>query len=296
MPGSQLPPVAHRHRGDRPRLAHSRVTYAWRAPGVNVRGFEIVDINNGTCTKIRLRLDMDEAGKQAGIPTTVILKGGFEPHSREWHYMHEREVRGYRDVFPVLHLPTPACYFADYDPDRRQGIVIMEDLVARGVTFCSALRPQTHAQVARRLSVLARHHAQTWDSPEFAPGGRWAWTQDIAAVARHYFSQYLVPEVWQRFVTLPLRRGGLCTLSRIGRGWKEHLIATSVCRGRFRTCADAWRYPPGEIFIDPDGAPGFFDLRPIAPGDAGNHPNMVCALDLADRWRWEGALVRALSR
>src|SRR5262249_13817085 len=143
-----------------------------RAPDVTVNDFSIVDINRGTCTKIRLRLDMDEAGRRAGIPKTVILKGGFESHSRVMHAMHEKEVRGYREVLSALGLRCPAYYFADYEAERLQGIVIMEDLVARGVRFCHPLEPQTHEQVAARLTALARFHAKTWGSPGFASGGQ----------------------------------------------------------------------------------------------------------------------------
>ncbi len=49
-----------------------------RTPDVSVRDVEIADIIRGTCTKIRLRLDVDEAGRDAGIPGTLFLKGGFE--------------------------------------------------------------------------------------------------------------------------------------------------------------------------------------------------------------------------
>lgn len=120
-----------------------------RAPDATVRSAEILDLMRSTCAKVRIKLDTDEAGRRAGIPQTVILKGGFEPHSRELANMHEFEVRGYRDVFPAVPLPTPLWYFADYDAERRQGIVILEDLVARGVTFCSALRPQSFAERSR---------------------------------------------------------------------------------------------------------------------------------------------------
>ena len=86
-----------------------------KASEVTVRKAEIVDMVRGTTTKIRIRLELDEAGRNAGIPELVILKGGFEPHSREvgMNQMFQREVRAYRDVFPVMPLPTPACYFAD---------------------------------------------------------------------------------------------------------------------------------------------------------------------------------------
>src|ERR1700740_882148 len=144
-----------------------------RAPAARVESVEVVDVIRSTTTKVRLRLGLDAASRRAGLPEVMILKGGFEPHSRhvEMTNMHEKEVRGYRDVFPAMPLPTPACYFADYDRERRQGVIIMEDLVARGVTFCHATRPQTHEQVAQRLTALARFHAKSWGSPDVAPGG-----------------------------------------------------------------------------------------------------------------------------
>src|SRR5262249_10920761 len=118
------------------------LTYALqtRAPEVIVRDFEMVDMMRSTCTKIRLRLDLANNPADHPIPQPVILKGGFEPHSRDMHEMHEKEVRAYADVLGPLGLRSPRPYFTGYDEERRQGIVIMEDLVARGVTFCSPLK------------------------------------------------------------------------------------------------------------------------------------------------------------
>lgn len=263
-----------------------------RALNVSVRDFEIVDIKHGTCTKIRLRLEVDEAGKRAGIPETVILKGGFEPHSRDWHFMHEGEVRAYRDVFPELKLPGPACYFADYELERRQGIVIMEDLVARGVTFCNPLKPQTHEQVARRLTLLAQFHAKTWDSSEFTRGGRWDWVPDSAGQTRSYTNQYLVPEAWERFVRSS--RGAAVSVRFHDRNWMNDALDRILTLSR--------RLPHsvlhsdthlGNLYIDRDGTPGFFDMLPHrGPPMSEIAYHIPCALDLADRQRWEGALVR----
>ena len=81
-------------------------------PGVTVNAARVIDVNHGTCTKIRLGLDMDAAGRAAGIPDRVILKGGFEPHSRMMHYMHCEEVHAYADVRPHSPLRFPACWYA----------------------------------------------------------------------------------------------------------------------------------------------------------------------------------------
>src|SRR4029079_5023866 len=171
-----------------------------RARDVTVHGFEVVDVVPTTTTKARLRLDRDAHAIDTGIPELVIVKGGFQEHGRELEKMHLREVRAYRDVFPDVPLHTPRCFFADFDAERRQGIVVREDLVERGVEFCHASRPQSISQVARRLSALAAFHARTWDSPELAPGGKWGDLVDFFDVMRGFFDKYTSAEHWQRFV------------------------------------------------------------------------------------------------
>src|SRR5262245_47158674 len=141
-----------------------------RAPGVTVERSEIVDVNHGTNTKVRVRLEMDAAGKEAGIPELVMLKGAFEAHSPRMYSMYSREGRGYRELLPVLGLHTPRCYFSDIDPDGPQAIIIMDDLVACGHRLCSALVPEGFEQVRRRLSSLAEYHAKTWNSADMKPG------------------------------------------------------------------------------------------------------------------------------
>ena len=86
------------------------ITPAWlsAALGSPVSAAKVVDVNNGTCTKIRIALETDDPD----TPETVILKGGFEPHSRMMDYMHANEVHAYADVAPHSPLRQPrTCSF-----------------------------------------------------------------------------------------------------------------------------------------------------------------------------------------
>jgi hypothetical protein len=263
-----------------------------RAPGVTVRACEVLDVINTTTTKIRIRLDLDEAGQRAGIAERIIVKGGFQAHSRELDHMHLREVRGYRDIYPENPLPAPACYFADFDAERRQGIIIMEDLVARGVEFCHATRPQTHEQVARRLSVLARFHAKTWASPEIAPGGKWGDLVDFFDVMRGFFDKYTSAENWSRLITSPR---GVATSQRFhDRQWMIDAWDKATRYGqRLPYCVLHGDVHLGNLYIDPDGTPGFLDtLASRGPGMLEVSYHISASIDVADRPRWEGALVR----
>lgn len=263
-----------------------------RAPGVTCRGVEVVNQINGTSTKIRLKLDMDEAGRAAGIPELVILKGGFETHSRAMAHMHDSEVRGYRDVYPFVDLPTPACYFADYDEEREQGIVIMEDLVASGVEFCSALRPHSFEAVARRLSVLAKFHAQTWTPSIAECDPRWAHIRDGQPYLREYMKQYLdKPEEWQRFVDSPRGAATSVRFHDLGRMVAAFDRLTEISNG-LPKCMNHGDTHSNNLFVFPDGTPGFFDSLPgwgAAMKEVSYH--VTCATDTADRRRWDRALV-----
>jgi hypothetical protein len=261
------------------------------APDVEVRSYEFVDFMRTTCTKIRIKLDLVNNRTDAPIPDSVILKGGFEPHSRILKTMHENEVHGYADILPELKLRAPKSYFADYDPDREQGIVIMEDLVQRGVDFCSALKPQGFDAIALRLEELARFHAQSWASPDFAPGRRWDWVEDMPLTQRNYFDRYLTPEVWAKYTRMP--RGAAVSVRFHDREWmRDALNRMAALSAQLPHCIIHCDTHLGNLYVDVDGTPGFYDmLVSRAPSMLEIAYHLGCGLDTSDRRRLEGPLI-----
>lgn len=275
------------------------LTSAWltaalreKFPDVTMLRSEIVDMIRGTCTKIRFRVAMDEAGIQAGIPETFILKGGFEPHSRGMYNMHKMESRAYGEVLPELGLPSPACYFSGYEDLSQQGIVIIEDLVARGVAFCHPQVPQTHQEVLRRLSTLAEYHAKSWNSPELQPGGKWDWTHNVVASFAPYFGQFFEGGSWEAWANSP--RGAAVSVRFHSKAWMaETLDKLARYAAPLSPCLLHGDTHLGNLYVDADGTPGFFDPQPHhGPGMYEVAYHIGGALDIADRKRWEGALVR----
>lgn len=263
-----------------------------RAPDVTVRQCELVDIIPGTCTKVRLRLDVDEAGMRARIPTSVILKGGFEPHSRAMASMHERESQAYQHVLPKLGLPSPRCYFADYDAEQQQGIILIEDLRESGVTFGDPLKPPGKEAITSRLSVLARFHAKTWSNSADIQNGEWSWLQDINSLTRDYSGPYLEPETWSHFIASP--RGAAVSVRFHDREWMRHALDRSIDFAAQRPmCVMHSDTHVGNTYVYADGTPGFFDPQPSwGPGLLEISYNLVCALDSADRPNWEASLIK----
>ena len=281
-------------------VALEEITAEWltaairqRAPEATVLAFEPINFMRTTATKVRLRLTLDEAAKRAGIPDLVILKGGFEAHSQKvgMPEMHLKEVQAYRDVFPALKLPTPACYFADYDPEHKQGIVIMEDLVARGVTFCHALRPQNFEEASRRLRALAAFHAKTWDSVDLKPDGRFGELHEFLGNLEGFVNYHLEPETWERFNGSAQRACVSQTL--LSRDWMAEAFPKMVTFARsLPQCVIHGDMHLNNLYIDIDGTPGFYDsLATTGPGMLEVAYHIAAGIDLAHRARWEGALV-----
>jgi hypothetical protein len=259
-------------------------------PDIALRGARLLDVNHGTCTKIRFELDLDEAGKAAGIPQRVILKGGFEPHSRMMPYMHAQEVHAYADVLPYTPLRFPGCYFAGFDAEAKQGIVVMEDLVARGVRFCHPQRPETPEAVGERLKRLARHHAMTWESPDIQPGGRFEWATNVFDST--HFESLLTPDIWRSYVDSA--RGAAASVCFHDLGWmKQAVDGMGRLARRLPTTLIHGDTHLGNLYVDVDGEPGFFDSLPhLAPAMYEVAYHVTGALDVPDRRKHERELVK----
>jgi hypothetical protein len=260
-------------------------------PGTVVRACEVLDVLHGTCTKVRIRLDLNAAGRAAGIAERVILKGGFEPHSRAMHYMHGHEVHAYADVAPVSPLRSPTCWFAGYDAAARQGIVIMDDLVARGVSFCHPQRPLDVDAVARRLTTLAAHHAVSWGEDVFGPQDRFGWATGLIEGFDRYGKELLTPEVWQSYVDSA--RGAAVSTRFHSLDWMKAALARmlELSRELPRVLLHGDTHL-GNLYVDIDGEPGWFDSQPHhgpALHEVAYH--LTCALDVADRRAHERDLV-----
>ncbi|MDG2004152.1 MAG: phosphotransferase [Novosphingobium sp.] len=272
------------------------LTRAFRTnvPDVIVEHSEIEQINHGSNTMIWMKLGLNEAGRRAGIPETVVIKAGFEPHSREiWMVQaNAREIRGYRDVIPALNLPAPECYYADTDTEHQRSILIMEDLEARGVALCHASKPQTHEQVARRLTELARYHAQTWASPEIGPTGKWGDLEVLLEILEPFAVHYSSPDIWQRSISTP---HGCAVSTRFhDRLWaKEAWNRLTNFARQLPHCILHGDPHLGNMYIDPDGTPGFFDtVTSTGPAMLEVSYHVSTSLDLADRARYEAPLIQ----
>ena len=136
-------------------------------PGVEVTSVHFGTVSHGTNTKIRLLLTYNEAGHSHRLPATMLAKCGFEAHSISPHLAEcaRSEVVFYRQREPEELVNAPKCYFAGMDEKSGASFLLLEDLLARNVTFGFGPRP-VDPQIARRgVEMMARYHARWWNSP-----------------------------------------------------------------------------------------------------------------------------------
>jgi hypothetical protein len=142
-------------------------TLQQRHPHVVVNDLQIVKVISGHTTKVRLQLDLNDAGRDAGIPAQVCLKANLsgDPLSSKVCAL---EARFYRYVRDELKVPAPASYYADWDDSdgKLQGVVVMEDLGAAGGKFGGSTEPLSIDQARQALHGFADLHAGWWGSPK----------------------------------------------------------------------------------------------------------------------------------
>jgi len=265
-------------------LTADGVTAAWlsaalrtRYPGVTVTAADRLEVIEGTATKVLVALRYD--GDADGLPDRMWIKGGFGDH-REFTGnlgVYRSEVLFFTDIAPAYRLHHPRSYFALAQDEPVQGIVALEDLRGRGVTFARATRPMTPEQVAAGLGTLARLHGETWGRHKPGPGS------PPLLMAR---SSDLIWDAW--FAELPQMFAA------------PRAFAAPVALHdpeRLRAAVSAYRaavqYEPkclvhgdphiGNAYTERDGTVGFIDWQVISIGTWVHDVNyfIVPALDLA---------------
>jgi len=267
-------------------------------PGVEILESEVTEVVSGASTKVWMKVRYNAQGETLGLARSLVLKGGFEAHSKSMAFMHESEARFDRDVAPLTPMNRPACYFVGGDRDAGQSIVILEDLIAKQVTFCRAHRPLSHPEAAGFLDAQARYHAHWWDSPALADDGEFGWvlTQLRNLSQGGYRSRVLQPELWRpetwdRFMALP-RCAAIPRALHDAQRLRQALFKLGERHETMPMTLSHGDTHLGNLYVEADGTPGFLDAqirRSTWAQDVAYH--IVAALDIEDRRRWERGLL-----
>ncbi|WP_280243398.1 aminoglycoside phosphotransferase family protein [Nocardia abscessus] len=141
-------------------------------PEAEVLSFETSNGSRGTSTRVAIRVEYNDAGKQAGLPTDLfaktttafsqrILLGGGK--------MIDGETRFFRDFRPQVDMEAPIGYWGAAHAGSWRSIALMEDIAStRGARFIEPNAPVARDQIEDLVRNLARLHRTFWNHPSIA--------------------------------------------------------------------------------------------------------------------------------
>ena len=256
-----------------------------RVPGIVVTARTIDRVLIGCSVKVFVSVSCNDFGRAAGLPERLVVKAGFGRHGAFMEFTYLAEMLSYREVLPVLGIQSPRCFYAGPSPYGDSVALILEDLGARQVRFCHALEPLDIAQAAAFVRALARFHAGSWDIGS-RPALLAAWRQDAARIRQSYadyFAALTTAQNWASCMRLP--RGAAMPMCLHDR---ERVLAglarLAVLNDGLCHVISMGDEHPGNLYVEPDGTPGFLDFQArICPWVEGLCYFVVAALDVVDR-------------
>ena len=136
-------------------------------PGAEVISHTLGPRDDGTSNRRKIVLEWNEIGKSAGLPTKLFCKGTQSLESRYMLGMNEgvpAEVNFYNVLQPKVDVIAPQKYFARYDPDTLNSIVVLKDL-SDEVDFCTMDTTLSFDHCRSQMKLLATLHSKFYESP-----------------------------------------------------------------------------------------------------------------------------------
>jgi aminoglycoside phosphotransferase (APT) family kinase protein len=255
---------------------------AARHPGTRVAGTSVTEELHTIATKVRFAVAYD--ANPSGAPDALCVKGYFGPDSAGFVALGQMEARFYSEVAPHLTVNVPPCVHTGIDPETEHGLILMEDLVAGGSSFLTALDPYSVDHAAATLEQLARLH--TADRAAIVADTEWM------APRLHGYLDYVTEERLQAQLD-DGRADGLADGIRRADRLRAGLGVLAAHSASSPACIVHGDAHAGNLYLDPSGTPGLIDWQVVQWGawelDVAYHLGAV--LDVEDRRAHERALL-----
>lgn len=251
--------------------------------------------------KARLHLRYNAAGERAGLPSSLIVKGGFKqtPSGEQLSGLDiglELELRAYIDLVPHLQARTAHCHYVHFDPQRYDGIMLIEDLAPQGATFLKDRASLTRAEAEAFIDAMAELHAPWLDGAAFAAGGQFGPDSQLmertTRLQRDYLAQLVHPQRWPELMMLP--RGA--ALPRQLQDATRLAAAYQRMQSLHRDCPQTLVHGDehlGNLYLDDQGRACFLDwCARREPWVIGFTYFLLSTLDALDRRDWERPLLQ----
>ena len=244
----------------------------------------VVEQLQTVATKVRFEVvfEDDNGGRSS---RNYCVKGYFSGDASSSGAGHP-EALFYDEMAATLGINVPRCPYVGIDASTGHAMIIMDDLVAKGSRFLTALTAYSPDEARASLAELARLHADTWDRAGLAEQ---AWLEHRIGGMPDRFPLDLLQRLLDdgRGPDLPPALHDAATVSD---GLRQ-VIAGDAGRAHCLVHGDAHA---GNIYVDADGRPGIIDWQVVHFGhwatDVAYHIGAV--LSIEDRRAHEAELLR----
>jgi hypothetical protein len=254
-----------------------------RFPDVEVLTVTPGPVVSRVSTNARFRIEY-LGGSTDGLPSDLCVKSYFDDTRGSGH-AGVPEAYFYRELAGSLGMRTLRSVYAEVAPDQANGLVITEDVSARGGVFLDALSEYSIDNAARSLAELAKLHAATWQS------SKWAEAQWLAPRLLQYSQVRGIKEISQNFDG-PIGGGVPIAVREPQRLLEAHRAVSTDAASASPWCVIHGDAHIGNVYLDGTG-PLWLDWQCVQRGpwylDVGYH--IASALAVEDRRRSEDDLL-----
>lgn len=262
---SPLPPAGAQGALDSPDslpVTVEEVTTIWftKILGHRVKTAALIEAIHGTASKLLYELSYEDTHNAASLPTHVCVKGGFNPDLVKLHpalnAVYRREAEFFYHIASTVSLRLPPAWYSGSDVVTGQGIVVLDDLKAKGYAFGDPLEAWPVERVHAGVEELAILHARTWNAtPKDFP-----WLKEGLSLREVILSLMVKPEWEKRFfdtTAKPPVPDHMTDRERMIRAFKTLWVTTN----QDFVCVAHGDSHIGNTFITPTGEPGFLDWQ-----------------------------------
>jgi len=249
--------------------------------------------STGTSNRRRIRVEYNEIGRAAQLPTALFCKATHELANRIVLGVSTgafSEVTFYRDIRAQLAIEAPRSYFAAIDLLSFNSLVILEDLTDTVTEFCSHTTVMTRERAESQIALLAGLHARFFGRVDDDPTLRTLadWPQFFGGTLDHGMKEGSNQGFLDGEHLIPAR-----LYRRYEQIWPKTLESVALHRTTPKTLAH------GDVhlrnwYVTAGGAMGLGDWQCLHRGhwarDFGYA--ITTALTVDDRRRWEEELLR----
>jgi Ecdysteroid kinase-like family len=159
-----------------------------------VVGYSLGERDDGSANRRRVMIEYNDAGRELGLPSSVFCKASHDLLNRinlgVCGAAHG-EVTFYNKVRPLLDLEIPESFFAAYDPQSFNSMVMLRDIGGEA-EFCDHATAISKDEAVGQIRLMARYHGQLEENPECNAGttGQVTWPMFFAACCNNGVEEF----------------------------------------------------------------------------------------------------------